>query len=96
MYGYLRQPDHAFTPSHIARRDKVWRVIEDIVAAQKEGIGGPDDGAIFNSSILGPQIQVAMERTGHSKQWIRTCLRHYRQKGQMKNALLPQSNRNGT
>src|SRR5258708_32835891 len=96
MYGYLRQPDNAFTLSHIERRDKAWEVIENIVAAQEEGLGEPDDGAIFHSSILGPVVQAAMERTRHSKQWIRTCLRRYWQGGQMKNALLPDFNRCGT
>ncbi len=51
MYGYLRQPDNAFTLSHIKRRDKAWEIIEDIIAAQEESIGEPDDGSIFHSSI---------------------------------------------
>ncbi len=88
IYGYLRQPDQAFTLSHIKRREKVWKVIEDIVAHQEKGIGKPDDGAIFHSSILGPLVQAAIEKTGCSKQWVHTCLRRYWQRGQMKNALL--------
>ncbi len=96
MYGYLRQPDNAFTLSHIKRRDKAWEIIEDIIAAQEESIGEPDDGAIFHSSILGPLVQAAIEKTGCSKQWIRTCLRCYWQGGQMKNALLPDFDRCGT
>ena len=88
MYGYLRQQDEAFTLSHIERRDEVWKVIEDIVASGE--IEGPGDGAIFNSSILGPLIQIAMEKTGCSEQLVRTYLRRYWQRGQIKNALLPE------
>ena len=95
MYGYLRQPDEAFSPFHIERREKAWRVIEDIVDPQEEGIGEPDDGAIYHSRILGPLVQAAMKKTGCSKQWVYTCLRHYWQRGQMKNALLPQFDRCG-
>src|SRR5260221_7641212 len=93
VYGYLRQPDDAFPLSHIERRDGAWKVIEDIVASQE---GGPDVGAICDESILGPLVQAAMERTGCSKQWICTCLRHYWQGGQMKNALLPEFDRRGS
>lgn len=96
IYGYLRQPDKAFTLSHVKRRDKAWKVIEDFVAAQEEGIGEPDDGAILHSSILGPLVQAAMKKTGYPKHWVHTCLRRYCQRGQMKNALLPDFDSCGT
>ena len=91
MYGYLCQQDEAFPLSHIERRDEAWKVIEDIVAPQEiEGIEGSGDGAIFNSSILDPLVQAAMEKTGCSIQLAHTYLRLYWQRGQMKNALLPE------
>lgn len=97
MYGHLRQPDSAFPLSHIKQRDKAWKIIEDIVAPQVgEGKEGPSDRAIFHPSVLGPILQAAVERTGRSKQWVRACLRRYWQRGQMKNALLPQSDRYST
>jgi hypothetical protein len=88
MYGYLRQPDEAFTLSHIKQRDKAWKVIEDIFAHQE--VEGPSDGAIFHLSILGPLVQAAMEKTGYSKQRVHTYLRYYWQRGQIKNAPLPE------
>ena len=97
MYGCPRQPDSAFALAHLKQRDEAWEIIEDIVAPQaREGRGGPGDGAIFQPSVLGPIVQAAVERTGHSKRWVRACLRHYWQRGQMKNALLPQSDSYGT
>jgi putative transposase len=88
MYGYLRQQDETFTLSQIESRDRAWIVIEDIVAPQK--LEGPGDGAIFSSSILDQLVQAAMEKTGCSKQLVHTYLRLYWQKGQIKNALLPE------
>src|SRR5260370_20114149 len=97
MYGYLRKKDEVFTISHIEKRDEAWKVIENIVAPQEiEGIEGPGDGAFFNSSILGPLVQAAMEKTGCSKQLVHTYLRRYWQRGQMKNALLPEFDHHDT
>jgi putative transposase len=92
MFAYLRQPDSAFPLSHLEQRDRAWRIIEGIVAHQ-EGGEGSVDRTIFHPSILGPIVQALVERTGRSKRWVRTCLRRYWQRGQVKNALLPRADR---
>jgi putative transposase len=87
VYGYLHQQDEAFTLSQIERRDEAWKVIEDIVAPQK--VEGLVDGPFYSSYILDPLVQAAIEKTVYSKQLVHTYLRHYWQRGQVKNALLP-------
>lgn len=87
VYGHLHQQDDAFSLSYIEQRDRAWKIIEDIVASQEHG---PDKGAIYDEAILGPLVQAAMKRTGCPKLLVCTCLRHYWQRGQMKNALLPE------
>lgn len=85
-YQYLRQPDEHFSQEHRDHRDKVWGVVETILKDQK---GQDRDGTLFLSHVLGPLVGKAHRTTKINKRIIYGYLRRYWQRGQVKNALLP-------
>src|SRR5579884_838632 len=49
IYKHLRQPDSAFKPKHLKRREQAYEVIKDIVEKH--------EGELFFSPVLGPLVQ---------------------------------------
>lgn len=102
VYQSLRQPDKAFKPERIKRRDEAYEIIRDIVENH--------EGELFFSHVLGPLVDNVVkalkekglfceeERSkvkGRSKTTVYQYLRLYWQRGQMPNALLPAYDRCG-
>ena len=103
VYQYLRQPDTAFKPERIKRRDEAYEIIRDIVEKH--------EGELFFSHVLGPLVDTVVKAVkkkwlfceeeerpkvkGRSKTTVYQYLRLYWQRGQMPNALLPAYDRCG-
>ncbi|HEY7414081.1 MAG TPA: Mu transposase C-terminal domain-containing protein [Ktedonobacteraceae bacterium] len=84
-YGYLKQPDEHFPSEHRDQREAAWKVLQQIL---KDDHGQDRDG-IFLPHVLRPLIRTLHRTTGLDKRTISGYLQRYWQRGQMKNALLP-------
>lgn len=91
-YLYLLQPGTHFPAKHCKSRDKAWEVLKAIVQDEN---GQDRGGACFLSHVLGPLVAEAHSTTKINKRIIYGYLRRYWQRGQMKNALLPDYSRCG-
>ncbi|MCA9469973.1 MAG: transposase family protein [Nitrospira sp.] len=79
--------DEALSPSHRARRDRAWALIEPLVSRPN-----PEP---FSPAIRGQYIREITGTHGCTKKYFYTILRRYWQGGQTKNALLPHYDRCG-
>lgn len=73
-------PSNAIPPSHQARRDQNWALIQPLVC---------DRPAIFLAKSRGRAIADLIARRGSNKHTLYRLLRRYWQRGQTLNALLP-------
>jgi hypothetical protein len=88
-YQSIYQSDEVFPPAYLEQRDKAWKLVEQIFSKVDE------PSALFDSRIRGPVIAEIQKRTGVAKTTLYRLLRYYWQKGQTKNALLPNRDRCG-
>lgn len=85
-YTYLLRPEDTIPKRHRKHRDEAWEVIAPLVES------GVD---IFVPSKRGRLVVEAVKRTGRIKKTIYLYLRRYWQRGQTRNALLPNFDRCG-
>lgn len=83
IWNKLKRSDSAFTPKQIQTRNRAWRKIESITSL-------PDATQFF-----GKERGEAIKAAGISKNTAYRLLRRYYQRGQMKNALIPDFNNCG-
>lgn len=91
-YQHLLQPDTHFPKKHCDKREAIWDVIKTIVQDEH---GQDRGGTLFLSHNLGPLVVEAHRMNKINKRIIYGYLRRYWQRGQMKNALLPDYGRCG-
>lgn len=81
-YGALSCPEQKIKPKHREHRDKSWRLIAPLVES--------DDHRIFNFGSRNSPVTTLAKRKGARKATLYALLRRYWQRGQTRNALLPQ------
>jgi hypothetical protein len=81
-HSSLSCPEQKIKPKHRERRDKSWRLIAPLVESA--------DNRIFNFGSHNSPITALAKRKGIRKATLYALLRRYWQRGQTKNALLPQ------
>ncbi len=82
-YQYIYQEDEAFAPDYVTKRDESWELVQEILSRAET------PGMLFDPRTLGPIISKIHKSTGKAKTTLYRLLRYYWQKGQVKNALLP-------
>lgn len=80
-FAKLRQIEEDLPEKHCRIRDRAWRIIEPLLSLPP--------GDIFESNVRGPVIDEICSRNKVSKKTPYKYLRRYWQRGQVKNALLP-------
>ena len=82
-YQYIYQGDEAFPPEYVRKRKESWELVQMILSEVETA------GMLFDPKTLGPIISKIQISTGKAKSTLYRLLRYYWQKGQVKNALLP-------
>jgi len=79
-YGSPKQQDSQFKKKDLARRDRAWRAIEELVHEEPE---------IYCFEGRGKKVAAAARRAETTKKYIIKWMRAYWRRGKVKNALLP-------
>lgn len=85
-YTGFHRAEQDIPESHRRRRDQAWQWIAPLLALAED---------IFDASVRGPHIARREQETGVHRKYLYRHLRHYWQRGQMKNAVLPNYERCG-
>jgi hypothetical protein len=85
-YGFIYQEEELISEKSKNLRDTRWECIKDIVSQE------PD---VYEGDKRGPLIKAAIEKTGKSKRLLYKYLVQYWQRGNVKNALLPDYKESG-
>ncbi|MEL7340814.1 MAG: hypothetical protein AAGM67_10035, partial [Bacteroidota bacterium] len=87
-FAYIHTPDHLLPEKYQVIRDKNYELIKTIIEAES-GIG------MYTRKSRGSLIRSVCQASGTSRKVLYKLLRKYWQRGQVKNALLPDYNRSG-